>query len=201
MNALPLPVLTDRRRTGRSCTPTCAAEAFFDMSLRVMQRQKLTDFVPFGSPVLGARRRGAAARRQRQRVPRRHRQPAARRRSASSTFSRRRSARTGDSVVADASGAHHRRQDGPAADPSRRRPLDHGARRDAGARDQEPALGHPRRGAAPRAIGRRERPGADPADLRRDRPDREARRADGAVRRRAAGRARRRSTSTACSTT
>jgi two-component system nitrogen regulation sensor histidine kinase GlnL len=41
-----------------------AAETFLDLSLRVMQRQKLADIVPFGSPILGlieeVRRRGAS---------------------------------------------------------------------------------------------------------------------------------------------
>ena len=41
-----------------------AAETFLDLSLRVMQRQKLTEIVPFGSPILGlideVRRRGAS---------------------------------------------------------------------------------------------------------------------------------------------
>ena len=63
MNALPLPVLT----IGASGTVThanAAAEAFFDMSLRVMQRQKLSDFIPFGSPVIAlvedVRQRGSS---------------------------------------------------------------------------------------------------------------------------------------------
>ena len=63
VNALPLPVFTVGG-DGRILHANSAAEAFFDASLRVMQRQRLEDFVPFGSPVLTlveeARRRGAS---------------------------------------------------------------------------------------------------------------------------------------------
>jgi two-component system nitrogen regulation sensor histidine kinase GlnL len=52
MNALPLPVLAVGRE-GRILHANAAAEFFFDASLRVMQRQRLKDFVPFGSPVIG----------------------------------------------------------------------------------------------------------------------------------------------------
>ncbi len=65
-----------------------------------------------------------------------------------------------------------------------------GARLDAGARDQEPAVGHSRRGATARAGRRRRRPRADAAHLRRGRPHREARRPHGGVLRRAADGAR-----------
>jgi two-component system, NtrC family, nitrogen regulation sensor histidine kinase GlnL len=63
MNALPLPVLTIG--SGHQVMhANAAAEAFFDMSLRVMQRQKLSDFMPFGSPVMAlvedVRQRGAS---------------------------------------------------------------------------------------------------------------------------------------------
>jgi two-component system nitrogen regulation sensor histidine kinase GlnL len=51
MNALPLPVLTIGSE-GQILHANSAAEAFFDTSLRVMQRQRLKDFVPFGSPVV-----------------------------------------------------------------------------------------------------------------------------------------------------
>ena len=90
----------------------------------------------------------------------------------------------------DAAGAHHRRQDGPPAHPSRRRALGDRARLDAGARDQEPALRHPRRRATARASRQRRRPHAHAPDLRRGRPHREAGRPHGGVRRRAAGGAR-----------
>src|SRR3712207_3665379 len=63
MNALPLPVLTVGRE-GRILHANNAAESFFDASLRVMQRQRLSDLVPFGSPVIGlvdeVRGRGAS---------------------------------------------------------------------------------------------------------------------------------------------
>jgi two-component system, NtrC family, nitrogen regulation sensor histidine kinase GlnL len=51
MNALPLPVLTVGGE-GRIHHANSAAEAFFDASLRVMQRHRLKDFVPFGSPIV-----------------------------------------------------------------------------------------------------------------------------------------------------
>lgn len=51
MNALPLPVLTIGAED-RVLHANSAAEVFFDMSLRVMQRHRLGDFVPYGSPVI-----------------------------------------------------------------------------------------------------------------------------------------------------
>jgi two-component system nitrogen regulation sensor histidine kinase GlnL len=63
MNALPLPVVTIGEG-GRILSANSAAEAFFETSLRVMQRQSLQDFVPFGSPVVTlvdeVRQRGAS---------------------------------------------------------------------------------------------------------------------------------------------
>ena len=177
-----------RRRMDRSFTPTWPLRLSSSLSLRVMQRQRLKDIMPFGSPVLAlvdeVRRRGASVSEYRVDVG---------------------SPRIGAERIVDvfatplgdeqrrrrdhAAGAHDRRQDGSAAHASRGGPLDHGARRHAGPRDQEPAVRHPGRGAAARAIGQRGRPDADPADLRRGGPDRASGRAHGAVRRRAAGRA------------
>ncbi|HEY8383514.1 MAG TPA: ATP-binding protein [Microvirga sp.] len=51
MNALPLPVLAIGEE-GRVLHANSAAESFFDVSLRVMQRQRLKDILPFGSPVV-----------------------------------------------------------------------------------------------------------------------------------------------------
>ena len=63
VNALPLPVLTIGVE-GEILHANTAAEAFLDLSLRVMQRQRLKDIMPFGSPVLSlveeVRRRGAS---------------------------------------------------------------------------------------------------------------------------------------------
>lgn len=63
MNALPLPVLTIGPEH-RIVHANTAAEAFFEMSLRMMQRQKLSDFIPFGSPVMAlvedVRQRGSS---------------------------------------------------------------------------------------------------------------------------------------------
>jgi two-component system nitrogen regulation sensor histidine kinase GlnL len=63
VNALPLPVVTVGGE-GLILHANSAAESFFEISLRVMQRQRLKDFLPFGSPVLTlvdeVRRRGAS---------------------------------------------------------------------------------------------------------------------------------------------
>lgn len=63
MNALPLPVLTIGG-DGQILNANSAAEAFFEASFRVMQRLRLKDLVPFGSPVLGlmdeVRQRGSS---------------------------------------------------------------------------------------------------------------------------------------------
>jgi two-component system nitrogen regulation sensor histidine kinase GlnL len=63
VNALPLPVLTVGQ-DGEILQANAAAEAFFDLSLRVLQRQPLKDILPFGSPVTGlveeVRQRGAS---------------------------------------------------------------------------------------------------------------------------------------------
>jgi two-component system nitrogen regulation sensor histidine kinase GlnL len=63
LNALPLPVLT-LARDGTVLTANSAAESFFEMSLRVMRRQRLADIMPFGSPVVAlvgeVSRRGAS---------------------------------------------------------------------------------------------------------------------------------------------
>ena len=63
VNALPLPVLTIGDG-GEILHANTAAEAFFDHSLRLMQRERLHDIIPFGSPVISlideVRRRGAS---------------------------------------------------------------------------------------------------------------------------------------------
>ncbi len=63
INALPLPVLTIGAK-GEILHANSAAEAFFELGLRVMQRQRLSDILPFGSPILTlveeVRRRGAS---------------------------------------------------------------------------------------------------------------------------------------------
>ncbi|MCB5177354.1 MULTISPECIES: two-component system sensor histidine kinase NtrB [Microvirga] len=63
MNALPLPVLTIGPEQ-RVLHANAAAESFFEMSLRMMQRQTLGDFLPFGSPVMAlvedVRQRGSS---------------------------------------------------------------------------------------------------------------------------------------------
>jgi two-component system nitrogen regulation sensor histidine kinase GlnL len=62
VNALPLPVLTIGPE-GEILDANQAAESFFDLSIRVLRRQKLADIVPFGSPTVAlvdeVRRRGA----------------------------------------------------------------------------------------------------------------------------------------------
>ncbi len=63
MNALPLPVLTIGPEQ-RVLHANSAAESFFEMSLRRMQRQTLGEFLPFGSPVIAlvedVRQRGSS---------------------------------------------------------------------------------------------------------------------------------------------
>ncbi|HZB61266.1 MAG TPA: ATP-binding protein [Microvirga sp.] len=63
MNALPLPVLTIGPEH-RVLHANAAAESFFDMSLRRMQRQTLGELLPFGSPVMAlvedVRQRGSS---------------------------------------------------------------------------------------------------------------------------------------------
>jgi two-component system nitrogen regulation sensor histidine kinase GlnL len=63
INALPLPVLAVDA-DGGILNANSAAESFLDASLRVLQRQKLKDILPFGSPVVAlvdeVRRRGAS---------------------------------------------------------------------------------------------------------------------------------------------
>ena len=63
VNALPLPVLTVGAG-GEILHANAAAESFFQHSLRVLQRQKLADLMPFGSPVVSlveeVRQRGAS---------------------------------------------------------------------------------------------------------------------------------------------
>jgi two-component system, NtrC family, nitrogen regulation sensor histidine kinase GlnL len=63
INALPLPVLTVGAG-GEILHANAAAESFFDNSLRVLQRQRLAEIMPFGSPVVSlveeVRRRGAS---------------------------------------------------------------------------------------------------------------------------------------------
>jgi two-component system nitrogen regulation sensor histidine kinase GlnL len=63
MNALPLPVLTIGPEQ-RVLHANSAAESFFEMSLRRMQRQTLGEFLPFGSPVMAlvedVRQRGSS---------------------------------------------------------------------------------------------------------------------------------------------
>ncbi len=62
VNALPLPVLTIGA-AGEILDANQAAESFFELSVRVLRRQKLEEVVPFGSPTISlldeVRRRGA----------------------------------------------------------------------------------------------------------------------------------------------
>ncbi len=174
---------------GRIANANAAAEAFFEASLAAAAPPPAARAGAVRQPAAGADRAGARARRGGQRIQGRSRHAAQSGR-APGRPARRAAAGARRPRGDHAAGAHHRRQDGPPAHPSRRRALGDRARRHAGARDQEPALRHPRRGAAARAVGRRRRPHADAAHLRRGRPHREAGRPHGGVLRRAAGRAR-----------
>ena len=199
INALPLPVLTVGA-DGAILHANMAAETFLDLSLRVMQRQKLTEIVPFGSPILGlideVRRRGASVSEYRVDLGR---------------------PRIGGERIVDVFATPLGEdsdivvlmlQERTIADKMDRQLTHRGAARSITALGamlaheiKNPLSGI--RGAAQllEQSRRRGRPGADPPDLRRSRPDRASRRAGRAVRRRAPGRARRRSTCTGCSTT
>ena len=188
LNALPHPVIMVSP-DGHIADANVAAEQFFEASIPVLRRHMLRELVPFGSPLLSlieqVRKSGAAVneykvdlatpRNPGERLVDLHVAPLP---------------EYHEHVVRDAAGAHHCRQDGPPAHPSRCRPLGDRARRHAGARDQEPAVRYPRRRATAGDLGRRRGPRAHPADLRRDRPHREAGRPHGSLLRRAAGRAR-----------
>ena len=51
VNALPLPILTIGA-SGQILEANPAAEHFFELSIRGLQRQNLCDILPFGSPAL-----------------------------------------------------------------------------------------------------------------------------------------------------
>ena len=110
-----------------------------------------------------------------------HRQPVLR----AAPLADRRQRRPGRGV---AGRADHRPQHRPPDVASQRRPLGERARRHAGARGEEPAVGHPRRRPAARAVGARCRARADQPDLRGDRPHRRPGRPHGGLRRRPADR-------------
>ena len=63
INALPVPVLTIGPQD-QILEANTAAESFFDLSIRVMRRQRLADVIPFGSPAISlveeVRRRGSS---------------------------------------------------------------------------------------------------------------------------------------------
>ena len=130
----------------------------------------------------GARAAGAG-----QRIPRRHLLAAHRHREDRRSL-RRAGPGTARLGRRDVPGTVDGRQDRPPDDASRRRPLGHRPGRDAGARDQEPAVRHSRRGAAAGNGRFRRGPRADAADHRRDRPHRLAGRPHGDLFRRAADR-------------
>ncbi len=131
LNALPNPVLLIAP-DGKIVDANMAAESFFEISTQFLQRQSLKELVPFGSPLLalidqvrashspvneykvdlGTPRMGGDRQVDLHVAPLTERPGPYRR---------------------DAAGAHHRRQDGPAAHPSQRRAQRDRARRHAGA--------------------------------------------------------------------
>ena len=188
--ALPHPVLTidgDRPDHERQR----GSETFFQMSRPQLARATCSDILPFGSPVL-ARRSGRERRRACQRIPA---STSARRASGLnglSTSMPRRSAMMLEGIVMML-------QERTIADKMDRQLTHRGAARSVTALGamlaheiKNPLSGI--RGAAQLLETGTDRrgPRTDPADLRRDRPDREAGRPDGGVLRRAARRARER---------
>ncbi len=131
LHALPHPVIMVSP-DGKIADANVAAEQFFEASIPVLRRHMLRDLVPFGSPLLTlieqVRRTGAAVNEYK----------------VDLATPRNPGERLVDLHVAplpeyhrprrgDAARAHHRRQNGPPAHPSRRRPLGDRAGRDAGA--------------------------------------------------------------------
>jgi two-component system nitrogen regulation sensor histidine kinase GlnL len=131
LNALPNAVLLVAP-DGRIVDANMAAEAFFEISIQMLRRQLLKELIPFGSPLLSlveqVRSTGTAVNEYKvdlgtpriggDRLVDLHVAPLAER---ARPYRR------------DASGAHHRRQDGSAAHPSQRRALGDRAGRNAGA--------------------------------------------------------------------
>ena len=181
--ALPHPILV-LGDDDRVLYANAAAESFFSLSQGMLKRQTLPDIIAFSSPLAALVAPGAAHRRHRQRI-RRRRRPAAQRRQPRGRRVRRRAARQPRPDRADAAAALDGADDRAPAHAPRRRALGvrHGA--GAGARDQEPAVRHPRRRPAARARPQGRGPRADPADLHRDRPHPQSGRPHGGVRRRA----------------
>ncbi len=183
LNALPQPVLAIDA-DGAIQEVNTAAEHFFDMGRAMLLRSRLVDILPFGSPVIGLVADAIAD----QATVNGYKLDVS-------------TPRTGLGRVVDAfvsplpqsgGGVTLLLQERSIAEkmdrqlhPSQRRPLGHRARRHARPRDQEPAVGHPRRRATAGDLGRRRRSRADAADLRRDRPHRQTGRSHGGVFRRA----------------
>ncbi len=134
INALPLPVLTIGPDE-RILQVNMAAEHFFDIPARLMQRQRLRDIIPFflADHSRWSPRCAGAASVSEYRVdlglPRSGQERSV------DVFATHLDDDTG---CWDAPGAHHRRQDEPPAHPPAGGALDGGARRDARPRDQEP---------------------------------------------------------------
>ena len=131
LNALPNPVLLVAP-DGRIVDANIAAESFFEISTQFLRRQSLKELVPFGSPLLAlidqVRSSGSPVNEYKvdlgtpriggDRQVDLHVAPLH---------------RTARPYRRDAAGAHHRRQDGPAIDASKRGALGDRAGRDAGA--------------------------------------------------------------------
>ncbi len=184
LSALPHPILV-LGDDDRVLYANAAAESFFSLSQGVLKRQTLPDIIAFSSPLSAlvgqVRRTGATVNEYGIEVglPRSGVQKLV-------------------DVFAGAMPDHARpdRADAPAAlDGADDRAAAHapgsralgvGTGSGAGARNQEPAFGDPRRRAAPGARPERRRPGTDAAHLHGDRPHPQSRRPHGGVRRRAA---------------
>src|SRR3978361_527722 len=165
LNALPLPVITIAAN-GKIADANVAAESFFEASVPVLRRHMLSELVPFGSPFLALvarwRQRGAAVneykvdlgtpRNPGERLVDLHVAPLPERPDHVVIMLQER-------TIADKKDPQLTHLAGGA--PVRAR-----ARRPAGARNQESALGNSRRRATSRTVGGRRRPPPDAPDLR-----------------------------------
>lgn len=138
LNALPNPVMLVAP-DGKILDANIAAESFFETSIPHLQRQMLRELVPFGSPLLAlidqVRRTGSAVNEYKVDLAR----LGSRRSSGRSPC--RTAQRAPRAYCGDASGAHHCRQDGPAVDPSQRRPFGDRTGRDAAHEIKNPLSG------------------------------------------------------------
>ncbi len=186
LTALPHPILV-LGEDNRIVYANSAAEAFLSTGIALLKRVRLDEVVGFGCPLLAlveqVRRSGSTVNEYGVEIttPKFH---APKLVDVYGGPSR----RAAGARRADAAATQHGHDDRAPADAPRGRTLGIGARLRARPRDQESAVGHPRRRAAARAEPIGCRPLADAAHLLGDRPHPQSRRSHGGVRRRAPAR-------------